>query len=82
MKIAIESILDIDGIVKISAGNFNGALGEYNIKLLDLFQIALNILLLQKLSTNSIFWILLIFKNSLKIILKLMYMFNYFFYKY
>ena len=37
MKIAIESILDIDGIVKISAGNFNGALGDYNIKLRDLF---------------------------------------------
>jgi formylmethanofuran--tetrahydromethanopterin N-formyltransferase len=37
MKIAIESILDLDDIVKISAGNFNGALGEYNINLLDLF---------------------------------------------
>jgi formylmethanofuran--tetrahydromethanopterin N-formyltransferase len=38
MKLAIESILDLEGIVKISAGNFNGALGEYNIKLLDLFK--------------------------------------------
>jgi len=37
MKIAIEGILDIDGVVKISAGNFNGALGDYNINLLDLF---------------------------------------------
>ena len=37
MKVAIESILDIDGIVKISAGNFNGTLGEYKINLLDLF---------------------------------------------
>ncbi|WP_067259082.1 formylmethanofuran--tetrahydromethanopterin N-formyltransferase [Methanobrevibacter cuticularis] len=36
-KIAIESILNIDGVVKISAGNFNGELGEYNINLLDLF---------------------------------------------
>jgi formylmethanofuran--tetrahydromethanopterin N-formyltransferase len=36
-KIAIESILDIEGIVKISAGNFNGELGEFNIDLLDLF---------------------------------------------
>jgi len=37
MKVAIESILDIEGIVKISAGNFNGNLGEYNINLLDVF---------------------------------------------
>lgn len=37
IKIAIESIVDIDGIVKISAGNFNSALGKYNIKLHDLF---------------------------------------------
>jgi formylmethanofuran--tetrahydromethanopterin N-formyltransferase len=33
VKIAIESILDIDNIVKISAGNFNGTLGNYKFKL-------------------------------------------------
>ncbi|MBZ9571340.1 formylmethanofuran--tetrahydromethanopterin N-formyltransferase [Methanobrevibacter sp. TMH8] len=40
MKNAIESILDsvyASDIVKISAGNFNGKLGQYNINLLDLF---------------------------------------------
>jgi len=40
MKNAIEAILESDyasDIVKISAGNFNGELGEYKINLLDLF---------------------------------------------
>lgn len=40
MKNSIEAVLESDyatDIVKISAGNFNGELGEYNINLLDLF---------------------------------------------
>jgi formylmethanofuran--tetrahydromethanopterin N-formyltransferase len=40
MKKAIEVILESDyaqDIVKISAGNFNGELGEYKLNLLDLF---------------------------------------------
>ncbi|MDR2873866.1 MAG: formylmethanofuran--tetrahydromethanopterin N-formyltransferase [Methanobrevibacter sp.] len=36
VKIAIESIIDIDDVVKISAGNFNGTLGNYNFKLCDI----------------------------------------------
>jgi len=39
MKKSIEAILEsdfADDIVKISAGNFNGELGEYNINLLDI----------------------------------------------
>jgi formylmethanofuran--tetrahydromethanopterin N-formyltransferase len=36
VKIAIDSIVDIEGIVKISAGNFNGQLGDLNIRLLDI----------------------------------------------
>lgn len=40
MKKSIEAVLDSgysDDIVKISAGNFNGSLGEYNLNLLDIF---------------------------------------------
>ena len=40
MKNSIEAVLESDyatDIVKISAGNFNGELGEYNLNLLDLF---------------------------------------------
>ncbi|MDR3223717.1 MAG: formylmethanofuran--tetrahydromethanopterin N-formyltransferase [Methanobrevibacter sp.] len=36
IKIAIDSIVDREDIVKISAGNFNGELGNYNFKLLDI----------------------------------------------
>ncbi|KZX17076.1 formylmethanofuran--tetrahydromethanopterin N-formyltransferase [Methanobrevibacter filiformis] len=36
VKIAIDSIIDIEGIVKISAGNFNGQLGDLKINLLDI----------------------------------------------
>ncbi|MDR2830662.1 MAG: formylmethanofuran--tetrahydromethanopterin N-formyltransferase [Methanobrevibacter sp.] len=36
VKTAIDSIVDRDDIVKISAGNFNGKLGNYNFNLLDI----------------------------------------------
>ena len=36
VKVAIDSILDIDGIVSISAGNFGGKLGEDNYYLYDI----------------------------------------------
>ncbi|MDR1819665.1 MAG: formylmethanofuran--tetrahydromethanopterin N-formyltransferase [Methanobrevibacter sp.] len=36
VKIAIDSIVDREDIVKISAGNFNGELGNYKFKLLDI----------------------------------------------
>jgi len=37
MKKGIQATLDIDGVVKISAGNYGGKLGEFKIKLLELF---------------------------------------------
>ncbi|MDR0911341.1 MAG: formylmethanofuran--tetrahydromethanopterin N-formyltransferase [Methanobrevibacter sp.] len=36
IKLAIDSIIDLDGILKISAGNFNGQLGDLNVNLLDI----------------------------------------------
>jgi formylmethanofuran--tetrahydromethanopterin N-formyltransferase len=36
-KAGIEAVLDIDGVVKISAGNYGGKLGEYKILLMELF---------------------------------------------
>ena len=36
-KVGIEAVLGIDGVVKISAGNYGGKLGEYKIPLKELF---------------------------------------------
>ena len=37
MKAAIEAACTIEGVLKISAGNFGGNLGAYKIGLQDLF---------------------------------------------
>jgi formylmethanofuran--tetrahydromethanopterin N-formyltransferase len=37
MKAGIRAVLDIDGVVKVSAGNYDGKLGEYKIYLRELF---------------------------------------------
>ena len=37
IKAGIESVLEIDGVVKVSAGNYGGKLGEYKIPLRELF---------------------------------------------
>jgi formylmethanofuran--tetrahydromethanopterin N-formyltransferase len=37
MKAAVESVRDVDGVLKISAGNYGGKLGRYKIFLRDLF---------------------------------------------
>ncbi|MDH7477982.1 MAG: formylmethanofuran--tetrahydromethanopterin N-formyltransferase [Candidatus Bathyarchaeota archaeon] len=37
MKAGIEPVLDIDGVVKVSAGNYGGKLGDYKIYLRELF---------------------------------------------
>jgi len=37
MKAGIEAVLSVDGVVKISAGNYDGKLGEYKIHLHELF---------------------------------------------
>ncbi|MDR3063485.1 MAG: formylmethanofuran--tetrahydromethanopterin N-formyltransferase [Methanobrevibacter sp.] len=36
VKAGIDSILDLDGVLKISAGNFNGQLGDLKVNLLDI----------------------------------------------
>ena len=36
-KVGIEAVLSIEGVVKVSAGNYGGKLGEYKIPLKDLF---------------------------------------------
>ena len=36
-KVGIEAVLGIDGVVKVSAGNYDGKLGEYKIPLMELF---------------------------------------------
>ncbi len=38
MKAGIEAARNVDGVVKISAGNYGGKLGEYKIKLRELFK--------------------------------------------
>jgi len=38
MKAGIRAVLNIDGVVKISAGNYDGNLGDYKIYLRELFQ--------------------------------------------
>jgi len=37
MKAGIEAVLDVDGVVKVSAGNYGGRLGDYKIYLRELF---------------------------------------------
>jgi formylmethanofuran--tetrahydromethanopterin N-formyltransferase len=37
MKAGIEATLNVDGVVKISAGNYGGKLGDYKIYLRELF---------------------------------------------
>lgn len=36
-KVGIESVLDVDGVVRVSAGNYGGKLGQYQIPLRELF---------------------------------------------
>jgi formylmethanofuran--tetrahydromethanopterin N-formyltransferase len=38
MRVGIEACLAVDGVVKVSAGNYNGTLGEYKIYLRELFK--------------------------------------------
>jgi formylmethanofuran--tetrahydromethanopterin N-formyltransferase len=38
MRVGIEAALKVDGVVKISAGNYGGKLGDYKIFLRDLFK--------------------------------------------
>jgi formylmethanofuran--tetrahydromethanopterin N-formyltransferase len=37
MKVGIEAVLNVDGVVGVSAGNYGGKLGEFKIYLLELF---------------------------------------------
>jgi formylmethanofuran--tetrahydromethanopterin N-formyltransferase len=37
MKVGIQAAAEVDGVVKISAGNYNGKLGRYKINLRELF---------------------------------------------
>ena len=36
-KVGIEAVLDVDGVVKVSAGNYGGKLGDHKINLKELF---------------------------------------------
>ena len=36
-KVGIEAVLGVDGVVKVSAGNYGGKLGEHKIMLKELF---------------------------------------------
>jgi formylmethanofuran--tetrahydromethanopterin N-formyltransferase len=36
-KAGIEAVLNVDGVVKVSAGNYGGKLGAYRINLRELF---------------------------------------------
>jgi len=38
LKVGIEASLTVDGVVRVSAGNYEGKLGEYKIHLRELFQ--------------------------------------------
>ena len=38
MKAGIEAVIDFDDVVKVSAGNYHGKLGEYKIYLKELFE--------------------------------------------
>ncbi len=37
MKVGIQAVLNVDGVVRVSAGNYGGKLGEYKIYLRELF---------------------------------------------
>ena len=37
MTKGIEAVIQVDGVVSISAGNYGGKLGEYKIELAELF---------------------------------------------
>ena len=37
MKAGIEAVSKVDGVVKVSAGNYGGKLGDYKIFLRELF---------------------------------------------
>jgi len=37
-KAGIEEVLNVDGVVRVSAGNYGGKLGEYRIPFKELFQ--------------------------------------------
>ncbi len=37
MKAGIEAVLNVDGVVRVSAGNYGGKLGEYKLNLRELF---------------------------------------------
>ena len=37
MKVGIKAVLNVDDVVKISAGNYEGKLGNYRIYLRELF---------------------------------------------
>jgi formylmethanofuran--tetrahydromethanopterin N-formyltransferase len=36
-KVGIKAVFDIEGVVRISAGNYGGKLGQYKIPLRELF---------------------------------------------
>jgi formylmethanofuran--tetrahydromethanopterin N-formyltransferase len=38
MKMGIEAVLDVEGVVRVSAGNYGGKLGDYKIYLRELFK--------------------------------------------
>jgi formylmethanofuran--tetrahydromethanopterin N-formyltransferase len=38
MKAGIDALIDFDDVIKVSAGNYNGTLGEYRIDLKELFK--------------------------------------------
>jgi formylmethanofuran--tetrahydromethanopterin N-formyltransferase len=38
MKVGIEAASRVDGVLRISAGNYGGTLGKYRIHLQELFQ--------------------------------------------
>jgi formylmethanofuran--tetrahydromethanopterin N-formyltransferase len=37
-KVGIEAILEVDGVERVSAGNYGGKLGEHKIQLKELFK--------------------------------------------
>ena len=37
-RLGVEAVLDVDGVVQVSAGNYGGKLGEYKIQLKELFK--------------------------------------------
>jgi formylmethanofuran--tetrahydromethanopterin N-formyltransferase len=37
VKVGIEAVLNVDGVMRVSAGNYGGKLGEFKINLRELF---------------------------------------------